>query len=651
VCGVTARVMAGWPSRCRRTPVVDPCTHFGDGGTLPGEDSISIATRLPYLRIGLIAIGLLFAALPATAAAAPVTCRGVAATIIGVEGARVPAGTGGNDVIVGTDGDDLILGNGGNDIICGGAGADRIEAGAGNDWVAGEAGDDILLGGSGDDRLDGGAGDDLLRGFSGADVLRGRAGDDSLYGGTGDDRLIGGNGADSLRGRRGDDDLRGGPGDDLLIGDEGNDELDGGSQADRLDGGPDDDVIWEYRRRDTHLAAGTADAAGDVFAYSTIEVAPRDGWLLWRPDPATDFEQGHEGVLTITNLPDGLLMIERVEAERYLLGIAEMPYSWGRVALQSQAIAARTYLASLVANPRYGPMAEYGFDICDWSLCQVYKGTKYGWLEPWEDAVIATEGRILMYDGAPAATFYHSTSGSTTRSIQDVWTSAAPLPYLQAVVVPPQDSVFATWRYSLPVDAFMDVLARDGVTFDGQIAAIRTIKTLPGDGPYRVLIRSTEGTRVFPISTVQQALNNHAIAEYPGYIPPLLKLKSVNQAVLSPTFTVKLRDGDVWVSGQGWGHQIGLSQYGAKALADLGADVDQILGHFYTGLAPEDDPGLIPDQVDVGLFYDNGGRAIVLRPDTRYTLRSGGSVVATGTGGTITITRHGNDAVAVSIDE
>ncbi len=633
-------------------------TQFNGMGTLPGEDSIPVITRPNPFRIGLIALGLAFAALPSTAAASATTCFGIAATIVGTTGDDVLIGTndadvihglGGDDVIRGKEGDDILCGGPGNDVLLGWSGDDRISGGTGDDLVRGGVGNDTLVGRAGKDTLYGDPGNDVLRGGDGSDTLVGRAGDDTLYGDPGNDVLRGGDGNDEIWGGGGADDLWGGAGDDLLMGNRGADELAGGPHADDLDGGRDDDVLWEFRRNDTHLADGTPDAEGDVFAYSRIEVTPEGGWVLWQP-AVGQLVQGHEGVLTITNLPDGLLMIERIDPERYLLGIAEMPYSWGAAALQSQVIAARTYLANLVSNPRYGPMATYGFDICDWSLCQVYKGTKYGWLEPWEDAVVATEGRILLYNGSPAATFYHSTSGLTTRSIQDVWTSAAPLSYLQAVEVPPQDSVFATWWYRLPLDAFMDILAHDGITFDGQIESIRTIVTLPGEGPYRVRIRSTEETREFPIETMQRALNRHAIDLYPQYVPSLNK--AVGQAALSPTFTVRLRaDGRVAINGQGWGHQIGLSQYGAKALAELGSTVDEILNHFYTGLFPEDDPGLIPGLVDVGLFYENGDQAIVLRPEAGYTLRNAGGVVKTGTGATITITRHGDDAIAVSIEE
>ncbi|MCB2223497.1 MAG: SpoIID/LytB domain-containing protein [Actinobacteria bacterium] len=633
-------------------------------------------TRTPH-RLLVLTLGLLLAApVPAAAAADdPPTCRGQAATIVGTDGDDVLTGTNGPDVIVALGGNDIIRARGGDDVVCAGDGDDTVVGSTGVDVVDGEDGNDRLKGNDGDDRLFGGPGDDLLRGGDGDDTLKGGSGADRIIGDDGDDTLVGqpgdddlsgnadadvllaGSGDDTLDGGTGPDVLQGGRGGDLLEGGGGDDELWGEAHPDLLDGGPGDDVVWELRAEDTHLAEGDPDAEGDVFAFTEIQVTPDGGWMLWKPTP-TALEQGHEGVLTVTNLPDGLLMVERIDPERYLLGIAEMPYSWEPAALQSQAIAARTYLASLVSNPRYGPMAEYGFDICDWSLCQVYKGTKYGWLEPWEDAVVATTGLIVRYDGQPASTFYHSTSGPTTRSIQDVWTSSPALPYLQAVAVPEQDSPFATWWYLLPIDLLVDVLEDEGgVDLDGQVTKVRTFVTEPGDGPYTVRIRTTEGVTDLPVSTVQQALNSRLRAEllYPAgqarplqdALPPLLGL-TLKQAILSPTFDMKLRsDGQVRVRGYGWGHQIGLSQYGANAMAVLGSTAAEILGHFYTGLVPEPDPGLIPGFIDVGLFYENGSQPITLTAQAGYEIRSGGALVRSGDGEAITITRLGDDAVAV----
>ena len=127
------------------------------------------------------------------------------------------------------------------------------------------------------------------------------------------------------------------------------------------------------------------------------------------------------------------MLVERLSPEEYLLGLGEMPYSWHPAALRAQAIAARTYLANLLANPPWGVMAEFGFDICGSAVCQLYLGAGRAQVAEdgsrWAAAVSATAGKILLYDGTPALAVYHSTAGATTRSNQDVWGGAArPLP-------------------------------------------------------------------------------------------------------------------------------------------------------------------------------------------------------------------------------
>jgi hypothetical protein len=124
------------------------------------------------LCVGLLAGG----ASAATAKAAPLTCDGLEATIVGTQGRDVIQGTEGPDVIVGLDKPDRISGNGGDDVICGGNGPDTLFGGDGNDQLFGERGrgsfegdpeGDNLDGGSGDDHIDGGRGgghDDLFFG-------------------------------------------------------------------------------------------------------------------------------------------------------------------------------------------------------------------------------------------------------------------------------------------------------------------------------------------------------------------------------------------------------------------------------------------------------------------------------------------------------
>jgi uncharacterized repeat protein (TIGR01451 family) len=119
------------------------------------------------------------------------TCRGVAATVVG---------TAGSDVLVGTPGPDVIVGLGGNDHIVSRAGRDLICAGAGNDYIAAGTAADRVFAGAGRDLLLGRGGPDLLKGSAGNDVLKGGRGSDRLRGGSGFDRCRGGGGADSIRG-------------------------------------------------------------------------------------------------------------------------------------------------------------------------------------------------------------------------------------------------------------------------------------------------------------------------------------------------------------------------------------------------------------------------------------------------------------------
>jgi uncharacterized repeat protein (TIGR01451 family) len=123
--------------------------------------------------------------------AAPPTCAGKPATIIGTAGPDTLVGTEGDDVIRAFSGDDLVFGNRGGDLICAGLGSDVVRSGAGND---------VVLSGPGSDYVRGRRGDDILAGRRGRDRLRGGRGDDLLNGGRGFDRCRGGPGLDALRG-------------------------------------------------------------------------------------------------------------------------------------------------------------------------------------------------------------------------------------------------------------------------------------------------------------------------------------------------------------------------------------------------------------------------------------------------------------------
>src|SRR5918995_289033 len=153
--------------------------------------------------------------------------------------------------------------------------------------------------------------------------------------------------------------------------------------------------------------------------------------------------RGEEGLLTLT---------VTVLFERYLEGIAEVPPSWPRAALEAQAVAARSYaLASTGWTGEEG--ASLDEPICATASCQVYRGIPVP-PDPthrrWVRAVRRTSGRVLLHGGRPATTFYFSTSNGQTYGNEDVFGSA-PLSYLRPVTERDDgESPTSRWRVRLP---------------------------------------------------------------------------------------------------------------------------------------------------------------------------------------------------------
>lgn len=143
-----------------------------------------------------------------------------------------------------------------------------------------------------------------------------------------------------------------------------------------------------------------------------------------RGAPLTLDGKGYRGELRLSVVQKKLQIIDVVGLDAYLLGVVpgEMPKEWPSAALQSQAVAARSYtLASLVKNRP--------FDLYSDQRSQVYSGV--GAESPTTTAAVkATRGEILTYDGKVATTFYYSSSGGRTASSEDVF--GVVTPYLQS---------------------------------------------------------------------------------------------------------------------------------------------------------------------------------------------------------------------------
>ena len=227
----------------------------------------------------------------------------------------------------------------------------------------------------------------------------------------------------------------------------------------------------------------------------------------------------------------------------------EIP-SWALDALKAQAVAARTYAVS-----HLGQFASLGYDLKASVQSQAYNGASVE--KPSTDqAVEETRGQILTYHGQPIEAFYSDSAGGCTEACLDAW--GHDIPYLQSVVDFDQESPRYFWDLAIPSDRVTKALAKLGVSI-GDLQDLQVTQ------------RSATG-RVKHVNLIGSAGSADVSGE---------KLRFAF-GLRSTYFNVARQpDGTLAFAGRGWGHGVGMSQWGAKAMADMGYPYDQILAHYY----------------------------------------------------------------------
>jgi len=375
------------------------------------------------------------------------------------------------------------------------------------------------------------------------------------------------------------------------------------------------------------LPAAASDAVPEAFVASEVRIEPRS---------TVDIGGRHyRGVIEIGGYPAGLAVVEETTLDAYLLGIREVPFSWEEEALAAQAVAARTYLAWTLQRGRSSNGRRYDYDICATSACQVYAGIggvegAYG--DRWRAAVERTAGEILLYRGRPAMAVYSSTSGGRTRAAVDVF--GTDVPYLQAVDSPDEPSPFVEWRFGLDLDQ-MTALLDEADLLHGELQEIRTRVTPDGEGPWIVEIVTDAGTEEIGTWELRGKLNRAARKVLADVLPAERPDgRRYPQTVMSPSYTISTEYVLEWLpdegwfeatprfvfEGRGWGHLVGMSQYGAQAMATRGADYRQILAHYYGGLLPQDARASLPSTVRVGLAIGEEEVSVVPRGPVRVVV-------------------------------
>ena len=312
-------------------------------------------------------------------------------------------------------------------------------------------------------------------------------------------------------------------------------------------------------------------------------------------------EARYPGTLAVRRASDGTLdLTVTLPFERYLEGIAEVPPTWPTAALQAQAIAARSY--ALATTGWNGPQgATLDTPICSTTSCQVFRGipvTPTPGIRRWNAAVNATAGQVLQDGGRPIEAVYFSTSNGHTYGNDQVFGSA-PLPYLRPVVEHDDGaSPTSHWRATLPFPDLQRFLTRAQLWPAGE--RIGSVTRTGGS----IVVTGGGTSRTIDVGTFDGAVNQWAPCLFPARYPgPSRYGSALPTTVPSGWYTVSGTGGGAIVTGRGWGHGVGMVQWGAYGKARLGWSADRILGYYYGGLQPQPfpEPGSIHVRVATGL--------------------------------------------------
>lgn len=249
--------------------------------------------------------------------------------------------------------------------------------------------------------------------------------------------------------------------------------------------------------------------------------------------------------------------INEVDLEEYLLSVvpSEMPRSWHKEALKAQTLAARSYAIGYLGRRKLK-----GYDLESTVEDQVYLGVSSENSHT-SKAVHETKGEILVDEnGIPLITLFHSSGGGYTDSIENIWQhrkDIKPSKHIQPKPDYDDKSPHFKWKRSFNLK---DISKK---VDDLKIGSVKDIKPVKRSVAGRVMKIKLKG------SLGEKIINGEEFRMY-------LRLPSSK-------FNIKLSNGTASLHGSGYGHGLGLSQWGAKALAEKGLSYKQILSHYYNG--------------------------------------------------------------------
>ena len=310
-------------------------------------------------------------------------------------------------------------------------------------------------------------------------------------------------------------------------------------------------------------------------------------------------------------------MVNVLYLEDYIKGVLpnEIYPSWPAESLKAAAVTARSFVLFQIGGKHTGD----DFDVCCKTHCQVFSGNGNGYATT-DAAVDATRGQILTYDGAVAMTPYHVSSGGATESAAGCWGgSESRYPYLCGVETPREEYESypnGTWSVSLTPQEITDFI-NSKADYKGKLSGTVTkIECVKGNTGYvrqisfydaqgnSITITNSNSVKNFLSKYVKSA--NFTVSTYCEAIvdgkETYIDTQSISVMTSSGVKTISAfphelsalssegkklftesKDIVYTIDGKGYGHGVGLSQYGSMTLAQRGHDYRYILGLYFPG--------------------------------------------------------------------
>jgi len=289
------------------------------------------------------------------------------------------------------------------------------------------------------------------------------------------------------------------------------------------------------------------------------------------PVASAQLDLSEPDLIKVYNLKTNEVIV--IDFEEYLKGVvaSEMPAEFNFEALKAQAVTARTYLLFKFKKYPNGQPEHLDAPICTGTHCQVWNSKdnliashEDGWYDTYwskiEEAVNSTKSQILTYDGKIIEPLFHSTSGGRTENSEDVFSTS--VPYLRSVESPYENE--APKQHDSTKVSVTDFISKLNSVYG-------ELNITPSNLKDKIQLGGTsEGGKIKTLLIDGTEISGREIRS-------LFNLNSTN-------FSFIQTNNEIEIVTTGYGHGVGMSQWGANGMGEEGYNYKEILKHYYTGI-------------------------------------------------------------------